>query len=72
LAGNADTINGAEHFWSMTKKERKHSLHDITSGSESGCPPKLVKSYLCTAGTKQYGVYSAPDGWGTPNGIKAF
>jgi hypothetical protein len=72
LAGNADTINGAEHFWSQTKKERKHSLHDITSGSDTGCPSKLAKTYLCEAGTKQYGMYSGPDGWGTPNGIKAF
>jgi subtilase family serine protease len=72
LAGNADTQNAGEGFWTLKKKALKKALHEITSGSVNGCPASLQGSYLCEAGTKQYKSYSAPDGWGTPNGIGAF
>jgi subtilase family serine protease len=72
LAGNADKVNAAEGFWTLKKKALKKDLHEITSGTVSGCPASLAGSYLCQAGTKQYKSYSAPDGWGTPNGIGAF
>jgi hypothetical protein len=32
----------------------------------------LRGSYLCVAGTEEFGIYSGPTGWGTPNGIGAF
>jgi hypothetical protein len=32
----------------------------------------LDGTYLCSAGTGQFGTYAAPTGWGTPNGIGAF
>lgn len=72
LAGNASKEDGGKHFWQMTKKEREHSLHYISSGFVTNCPTKLAKTYLCKAGTKQYGIYSGPSGWGSPNGIGAF
>jgi len=44
------------------------SLHYINTGNNGSCGG----SYLCTAGTNQFGTYSGPAGWGTPNGIGAF
>jgi subtilase family serine protease len=69
LAANFKKVSkGGSHFWTMTKKQRKKSLHYISVGSNGACGG----SYLCTAGTNQFGTYSGPVGWGTPNGIKAF
>ncbi len=64
LAGNASSQTAAEKLWKLSKKHRKHWLHDITTGSNGSCGG----SYLCT-GVKGY---DGPTGWGTPNGIKAF
>jgi subtilase family serine protease len=61
LAGNASSQHGGKTFWTLTAQQRKKYLHVIRGGS-----------YLCTAGTRQYGTYSGPAGWGTPNGIGAF
>jgi subtilase family serine protease len=72
LAGNADKTNAGELFWTLKKKALKKDLHEITSGSVTGCPASLQGTYLCEAGTKEYKSYSAPDGWGSPNGIGAF
>jgi hypothetical protein len=68
LAGNANSQNAGQNFWALTGKARKQDLHYISSGSDGTCGG----SYLCTAGTKQFGEYAGPIGWGTPNGIKAY
>lgn len=68
LAGNATSQNGGEAFWKMSTQERKKDLFEITKGKDGTCIPK----YLCTAGTGEFGEYSGPVGWGTPNGIGAF
>jgi hypothetical protein len=70
LAGNASKwdANGGETFWKLKKKKLKKELTDITSGSDGSCGGE----YLCEAGTKQFGTYSGPGGWGTPNGDKAY
>ena len=68
LAGNASSQNAAENFWTMSKKKRSKELHYISTGNDGSCGGE----YLCTAGTKQFGTYSGPAGWGTPNGIKAY
>lgn len=68
LAGNASSQNAAEKFWTMSKKKRNKELHYISSGSDGSCGGE----YLCQAGTKEFGTYSGPAGWGTPNGIKAY
>jgi len=67
LAGNATTQDGGRTFW---EKEHQGSqdIFPVKSGSDGKCTP----TYLCTAGTKEYGNYSGPSGWGTPNGIGAF
>ncbi|MGA9274830.1 MAG: hypothetical protein WBV40_02505 [Candidatus Cybelea sp.] len=52
----------------MSKKKRNEELHDISVGNDGSCGGE----YLCQAGTKQFGTYSGPAGWGTPNGIKAY
>jgi subtilase family serine protease len=70
LAGNATKQNGGENIWTLTKK--KSYLHTIKSGTVNNCPPSLVGTYLCKAGTKEYGTYAAPTGWGSPLGIRAF
>lgn len=71
LAGNAAKQDGGKTFWTLTDKKRQEDLHVISSGTDD-CPPHLQGSYLCTAGTDQFGTYSGPTGWGTPNGIGAF
>jgi hypothetical protein len=68
LAGNASSQNAAEKFWTMSKKKRSKELHYISTGNDGSCGGE----YLCQAGTKQFGTYSGPAGWGTPNGIKAY
>jgi hypothetical protein len=68
LAGNASSQNAAENFWTMSKKKRNKELHYISTGNDGSCGGE----YLCQAGTKQFGTYSGPAGWGTPNGIKAY
>jgi|HubBroStandDraft_5_1064220.scaffolds.fasta_scaffold04914_4 subtilase family serine protease len=68
LAGNAGSQHGGKSLWMLTKQERKKDLHVINRGSDGDCGG----SYLCTAGTGQFGSYSGPSGWGTPNGIGAF
>ncbi|MGB8909755.1 MAG: S8 family serine peptidase [Candidatus Cybelea sp.] len=67
LAGNADKQNGGETLWTLREAKRQRDLHVISSGND-GCPHDLRGSYLCTAGTDEFGTYSGPDGWGTPNG----
>jgi hypothetical protein len=71
LAGNGAKQDGGRTFWTLTEKQRQADLHVISSGTD-GCPRRLRGSYLCTAGTDEFGTYSGPTGWGTPNGIGAF
>ncbi|MGA8098635.1 MAG: S8 family serine peptidase [Candidatus Cybelea sp.] len=71
LAGNAAKQDGGKTFWALKDKQRQEDLHVISSGT-NGCPPRLRGSYLCIAGTDEFGTYSGPTGWGTPNGVGAF
>ena len=71
LAGNADKQEGGKTFWALIGQGAQEDLHVISSGT-NGCPPRLSGSYLCTAGTDEFGTYAGPTGWGTPNGIGAF
>lgn len=72
LAGNATKQTGGENLWkkfsklSFTQQEASKNNFYISTGSDGTCNG----SYLCTAGTKQFGIYSGPAGWGTPNGVK--
>ena len=68
LAGNASSQHAGQELWTLTNQQRKEYLHTISEGSDGSCGG----TYLCTAGTGQYGTYSGPAGWGTPNGIGAF
>ncbi len=68
LAGNASSQNAAKNFWTMSAKKRNTELHYISGGNDGMCGGE----YLCQAGTNQFGTYSGPGGWGTPNGIGAF
>jgi subtilase family serine protease len=68
LAGNATSQDGGKNLWMLTKKQQKKDLHYVKAGADGGCN----NEYLCKAGTKQFGRYSGPGGWGTPNGIGAF
>ena len=65
LAGNSKEQDGGKTFWN--KSHQKH-LYPVLTGNDGDCGG----SYLCTAGTKQYGTYSGPGGWGTPSGTGAF
>jgi subtilase family serine protease len=71
LAGNATEQDGGKTFWALSDKKRQEDLHVISSGT-NGCPIRLKGSYLCTAGTSEFGTYSGPTGWGTAKGIGAF
>lgn len=68
LAGNASTQTTGKKFWTMRATRRAHDLRTISFGSNGSCGG----SYLCTAGTGQFGVFSGPTGWGSPNGLGAF
>jgi subtilase family serine protease len=72
LAGNASKQNGGENFWNLSTKAKAKDFLVITGGSVIGCPSEYDDTYMCEAGTNEYGQYSAPSGWGTPNGIKAY
>jgi subtilase family serine protease len=70
LAGNAGKQDGGQILWMLSEKKRQEDLHVISSGTNN-CPHNLKGSYLCTAGTDEFGTYSGPAGWGTPNGVGA-
>jgi hypothetical protein len=72
VAGDGGGNDGGERFWALSNRHEKKYLHEITIGHVRGCPASLRGTYLCSAGTGQYRDYSAPNGWGTPNGINAF
>jgi subtilase family serine protease len=65
LRGNATSQSGGRTFW--VPAHQVH-LYPILSGNDGSCGG----SYLCTAGTGQFGNYSGPGGWGSPKGILAF
>jgi subtilase family serine protease len=65
LAGNSTKQTGGENLWKLTKAKLKKDIYPVTSGSDGSCGGE----YLCTAGTKQFGIYSGPTGWGTPHGV---
>jgi subtilase family serine protease len=67
IAGNGAKLNAGQYVWTLTAKQMKARLHPIKSGQNGSCGG----SYLCTAGTKQFGNYSGPTGWGTPKTVTA-
>ena len=72
LANNSSKQLGGRNFWKLSKKQLKKGLHAITTGGVLHCPSGLMTSYLVAlAGTGQFGQYSGPAGWGTPNDISA-
>lgn len=72
LTKNAAKQEGGKRFWTAPNGKRAQYLHAITNGSLIGCPAQYQNTYICSAGTNQFGTYSGPSGWGTPNGIGAF
>jgi subtilase family serine protease len=68
LAGNAMDRDAGRKFWHEKATRNAKQLNDISSGNDGSCNGE----YLCAAGTNQFGVYSGPAGWGTPNGLKAY
>jgi subtilase family serine protease len=67
LAGNSTKQDGGEMLWTLSKAEQKKYLYPVTSGSDGGSG----ETYLNTCGTKQFGIYCGPAGWGTPHGVGA-
>jgi hypothetical protein len=67
LAGNSTKQTGGENLWKLSKKKQKKDIYPVTEGSSGSCGG----TYLCTAGTKQFGIFSGPTGWGTPHGVGA-
>jgi subtilase family serine protease len=67
LAGNSTKQTGGENLWKLSKKKLKKDIYPVTMGDDGSCGGE----YLCTAGTKQFGIYSGPTGWGTPHGDKS-
>lgn len=72
LAGNASRHQSGEAFWSLKGKRATTELHEVSVGRMIECPPSVEGTYLCRAGTGQFKTYSAPAGWGTPDGLGAF
>jgi subtilase family serine protease len=67
LAGNTANLNGGNYVWALPTAKKTKSIHTISSGSNGSCGG----SYLCTAGTNQFGTYAGPSGWGSPKNVKA-
>jgi len=67
LAGNSTSQTGGETFWN----NKGAGLYAVTSGSLRDCPSNVKTTYLCEAGTGQFGNFSG-DGWGVPDGSSAF
>jgi subtilase family serine protease len=67
LKGNSTIQKGGHTFWIPANQVH---LYPILAGNDGACVP--AGSYLCTAGTGQFGNYSGPGGWGSPKGINAF
>jgi subtilase family serine protease len=71
LAGNSTKQTGGENLWNdftklkLKKQEKQKNIYYISQGSDGQCNSE----YLCEAGTKQYGIYSGPGGWGSPHGL---
>jgi subtilase family serine protease len=73
LAGNSTSQDGGRNLWMLSTSQLQNDLHAITKGgSITGCPTALRTTYICKVGTGQFGQYSGPDGWGSPNGVGAF
>jgi subtilase family serine protease len=72
LAGNSTSQQGGKTFWTASKKVLKKDLYKVTNGEILECPSGDSSTYLCKAGTNQFGQFSGPDGWGTPHGIGAY
>jgi subtilase family serine protease len=67
LAGNSTKQDGGKMLWTLSKSAQKKDIYYISQGSNGQCGG----TYLCTAGTMQFGIYSGPTGWGTPHGVGA-
>jgi subtilase family serine protease len=67
LAGNSTKQDGGEMLWTLSRAEQKKYLYPVTSGSDGGSG----ETYLNTCGTKQFGIFCGPAGWGTPHGVGA-
>lgn len=69
LAENSAKEHGGENLWKLSKTDLKKDFHYIKQGQLGGCPSQYLSTYVCEAGTKQFGTYSGGSGWGTPNGV---
>lgn len=67
LAGNSTKQDGGEMLWTLSKGHQRKYLYNVTSGSDGGSG----ETYLTTCGTKQFGRFCGPAGWGTPHGVGA-
>ncbi|MGA2760130.1 MAG: S8 family serine peptidase [Candidatus Cybelea sp.] len=67
LAGNSTRQDGGEMLWTLTKAEQRKYLYRVNEGSDGGS----CHDYLCECGTKQFGRFCGPAGWGTPHGVGA-
>lgn len=69
LAGNAQSEYGGKNVWRLKAKEQAKDFHTNITGSIANCPTQYQKTYVCDAQSGQFGTYSGPTGWGSPNGI---
>jgi hypothetical protein len=67
LAGNSTKQDGGEMLWTLSKGEQGKYLYRVANGSDGGS----CHDYLCECGTKQFGRFCGPAGWGTPHGVGA-
>jgi subtilase family serine protease len=66
LAGNSTKQDGGEMLWTPGDHRDKH-LYRVGEGADGGS----CDDYLCECGTKQFGRFCGPAGWGTPHGVGA-
>jgi subtilase family serine protease len=75
LAGNQAMIYGGKTFWELSAKAHAKDFNTNIAGTVEKCPSNYTGTYVCTAGltgSKAYGTYSSPTGWGSPKGVKGF
>ena len=67
LAGNSTKQDGGEMLWTLSKAEQRKYLYRVANDGGGGS----CHDYLCECGTKQFGRFCGPAGWGTPDGVGA-
>ena len=71
LAGNGTKQDGGKTFWTL-KARSSRRICTSSVAATTVAPPALAAATSAPREPPQFGTYSGPTGWGTPNGVGAF